>query len=161
DLDLETLELLEEQLVDWPGTLLLVSHDRAFLDNIVTSTIAFEGDGRVREYVGGYTDWLRQRSAMSAVEPPRAGKESTRVDATPVADKKRLSYNERRELEQLPSKIEALESEQQRLESAIAASEFYKEPREVIEQTLARLEALRGELTTIYTRWDELDSRSL
>jgi ATP-binding cassette subfamily F protein uup len=165
DLDLETLELLEAQLVDWPGTLLLVSHDRAFLDNIVTSTLVFEGEGRAQEYVGGYSDWLHQRAAAAAAAaqavPTRAAvrAEPVRVEAT-ASEKKRLSYNERRELEQLPTKIEALESEQQRLEAAIAAPEFYKEPREVIENTLARLELLRDELTTIYARWDELDSRA-
>ncbi len=168
DLDLETLELLEAQLVDWPGTLLLVSHDRAFLDNIVTSTLVFEGGGRVQEYVGGYTDWLQQRQAAAAAaqEPPTtaARPSAPRVEVTAAsasADKKRLSYNERRELEQLPAKIEALETEQAQLEAAIAHADFYKESREKIEHTLARLDALRGELTNIYTRWDELDSRSL
>ncbi len=168
DLDLETLELLEAQLVDWPGTLLLVSHDRAFLDNIVTSTLVFEGGGRVQEYVGGYTDWLHQRQAAAAAaqEPPTtaARPSAPRVEVTAAsasADKKRLSYNERRELEQLPAKIEALETEQAQLEAAIAHADFYKESREKIEHTLARLDALRGELTNIYTRWDELDSRSL
>ncbi len=162
DLDLETLELLEAQLVDWPGTLLLVSHDRAFLDNIVTSTLVFEGNGRVQEFVGGYTDWLHQRQASQESPTPAARPVVARVEAPAViADKKRLSYNERRELEQLPAKIESLETEQAQLEAAIAHADFYKESREKIEQTLARLDALRGELTTIYTRWDELDSRSL
>ncbi len=162
DLDLETLELLEAQLVDWPGTLLLVSHDRAFLDNIVTSTLVFEGNGRVQEFVGGYTDWLHQRQASQETLTPAARPVVARVEAPAViADKKRLSYNERRELEQLPAKIESLETEQAQLEAAIAHADFYKESREKIEQTLARLDALRGELTTIYTRWDELDSRSL
>ncbi len=160
DLDLETLELLEAQLVDWPGTLLLVSHDRAFLDNIVTSTLVFEGNGRVQEFVGGYTDWLHQRQASQESPTPAARPVVARVEAPAViADKKRLSYNERRELEQLPAKIESLETEQAQLEAAIAHADFYKESREKIEQTLARLDALRGELTTIYTRWDELDSR--
>ncbi len=164
DLDLETLELLEAQLVDWPGTLLLVSHDRAFLDNIVTSTLVFEGDGRVQEYVGGYSDWLHQRQASRESPTPTVRPAAARVEvsaASASADKKRLSYNERRELEQLPAKIESLETEQTQLEAAIAHADFYKESREKIEQTLARLDALRGELTTIYTRWDELDSRSL
>jgi ATP-binding cassette subfamily F protein uup len=171
DLDLETLELLEAQLVDWPGTLLLVSHDRAFLDNIVTSTLVLEGDGRVQEFVGGYTDWLHQRDAAggreAAAAAAAAATATTNIKPAPAPakrpetiEKKRLSYNERRELEQLPARIEALEAEQQTLEAAIASSDFYKEPRETIEQTLARLEALRGELTNIYTRWDELDSRS-
>jgi ATP-binding cassette subfamily F protein uup len=207
DLDLETLELLEAQLVDWPGTLLLVSHDRAFLDNIVTSTIAFEGEGRVEEYVGGYTDWVRQRSAAAAAATAAASASSLRMPAAAIApapaaiahvarptstsaprsvsrkpgasaagaggepdaaaaakadkDKKRLTYNERRELERLPTQIEALESEQQRLETAMASPGFYKELSATIAQTLARLEAVRGELTGLYTRWDELDSRTV
>jgi ATP-binding cassette subfamily F protein uup len=166
DLDLETLELLESQLTAWQGTLLLVSHDRTFLDNIVTSTIGFEGNGRVDEYVGGYTDWLRQRPTPLATPVPTATAASRVAAATPSAapperaEKKRLSYNEQRELERLPAKIEALETEQQSLETRIASADFYKEPAREIEQTLARLEAVRGELTAIYTRWDELDSRS-
>jgi ATP-binding cassette subfamily F protein uup len=166
DLDLETLELLESQLVDWPGTLLLVSHDRAFLDNIVTSTIAFEGDARVEEYVGGYSDWLRQRQlaapplpASAAAAAAAAPKPTPAKPPVPPAAK-RLSYNEQRELERLPAQIEALESEQQRLEAAIASPDFYKETAETIEQTLARLEALKHELSATYARWDELDSRS-
>jgi ABC transport system ATP-binding/permease protein len=180
DLDLETLELLEAQLVEWPGTLLLVSHDRAFLDNIVTSTIAFEGEARVQEYVGGYSDWLRQRPAQAperlqpraptAAPEPAAG--AARVAAgtaraaaeelnPPRPEKKRLSYNEQRELERLPAQIDALESEQERLEAAIASPDFYKEPGDAIEQALARLEAVKQELTTIYSRWDELDSRAI
>jgi ATP-binding cassette subfamily F protein uup len=164
DLDLETLELLEAQLLDWPGTLLLVSHDRTFLDNIVTSTIGFEGNARVDEYVGGYTDWLRQRPSPLATPAPN-GPATPRVPTTaaaapPTTEKKRLSYHEQRELERLPAQIEALEAEQQALESRIASPDFYREPAKEIEPTLARLESVRAELTTVYTRWDELDSRS-
>ena len=109
DLDIETLELLEEQLLEWPGTLLLVTHDRAFMDNVVTTTFAFEGDGHVREYVGGYEDWLRQRPAPSlppvasrAADPRPSGPTDTRA-ATAVTSKK-LSYKEQRELEALPTR---------------------------------------------------------
>src|SRR5205823_12168627 len=112
DLDLETLELLEEQLVEWPGTLLLVSHDRVFLDNVVTSTLVFEGGGRVQEYVGGYEDWVRQRAAAGEGESdrvtasvPDAGRRPER--ATPAMASKKLSFNERRELDQLPARIDA------------------------------------------------------
>jgi ATP-binding cassette subfamily F protein uup len=167
DLDLETLELLEAQLLEWPGTLLLVSHDRTFLDNIVTSTIGFEGDGRVDEYVGGYTDWLRQRPTPLSTPAPaiptdrqRARDPETPPSTAAKPEKKRLSYNEQRELDRLPAQIERLESEQQHLEATIASPEFYKEPAPTIEQTLARLETIKIELTTIYARWDELDSRS-
>jgi ATP-binding cassette subfamily F protein uup len=172
DLDLETLELLEEQLVEWSGTLLLVSHDRVFLDNVVTSTFAFEGDGRVREYVGGYHDWLRQARGNSPPVPaqrtqrgqrtqrPEASKSATAASATtPAAERRRLSYNEQRELDALPARIEALEAEQKALAERIASSEFYKEAPETINASLERVEALQRELLAVYTRWDELESR--
>ena len=169
DLDLETLELLEEQLVEWPGTLLLVSHDRAFLDNVVTSTFAFEGDGHVAEYVGGYTDWARQ-TAQRPQRGTKGTKESAKeraaggaTDGTPPvaghSPAKRLSYRENRELEGLPARIDALEEEQRTLERTIAGPEFYKEPAATINATLARLDALQNELIEAYARWEELDSR--
>jgi ATP-binding cassette subfamily F protein uup len=166
DLDLETLELLEEQLVEWPGTLLLVSHDRAFLDNVVTSTFVFEGDGRVQEYVGGYADWVRQRLAEKASSarskrgpaPAEALKpKTTKIEVKAPA--KKLSFKEQRELEALPAKIEALESEQRALAERIASPDFYKEPADAIKQALARVDELPRELTTTYARWDELDAR--
>ena len=132
DLDLETLELLEEQLVEWPGTLLLVSHDRAFLDNVVTSTFVFEGDGQVREYVGGYEDWVRQRLAeksASAAEAKKARAQSQESSSKPVekpkttkieARRKKLSFKEQRELDELPAAIDALETEQRALAARIA-----------------------------------------
>jgi ABC transport system ATP-binding/permease protein len=184
DLDLETLELLEAQLVEWPGTLLLVSHDRAFLDNVVTSTFVFEGDGRIEEYVGGYEDWLRQSTAIAAaaagVRDERAttaskpststsgatttgttitGTTATATEARPAVRKK-LSYNEQRELEQLPARIEALEAEQQQLAARVAGPEFYKEPAQTITDTLARLDQVQATLHETYARWDELDSRA-
>jgi ATP-binding cassette subfamily F protein uup len=161
DLDLETLELLEAQIVLWPGTLLLVSHDRAFLDNMVTSTLVFEGDGRVQEYVGGYEDWLRQRaSATIATAAPDVSRVRTKAPA--AADRsasRKLSYNERREFDDLPARIEALEAEQRGLNAKVAHPEFYKEPAATIEQTLARLPELHQALADAYARWDELDSR--
>jgi ABC transport system ATP-binding/permease protein len=164
DLDLETLELLEAQLVDWPGTLLLVSHDRAFLDNVVTSTYAFEGDGNVREYVGGYEDWLRQRiPARAAASEARrsSGKGAVRLFPTsgqPVPTRK-LSYKEQREFDDLPARIEALEGEQASLNARVAHPEFYKESVASIDGALARLDEVHGELARAYARWDELDSR--
>jgi ABC transport system ATP-binding/permease protein len=171
DLDLETLELLEAQLVEWPGTLILVSHDRVFLDNIVTSTLVLEGGGRVAEYVGGYEDWLRVKRAEEAeavrVAPVSAARAVPRDDGgrtDPGAEgtlpsRKRLAYMEQREFDGLPSRIEALEAEQRRLHEEVAAPDFYKEPPVAIRTTLARLDALQLELLEAFARWDELDSR--
>ena len=171
DLDLETLELLEAELVEWPGTLLLVSHDRAFLDNVVTSTLVFEGGGRVQEYVGGYEDWLRQRDAATS---DRAGLKTRplpiRLPGTLVGDglqavpiatitQKKLSYKEQRELDALPSRIDALEAEQRSLTARIVAPDFYKAPRAEIEAALARVDPLVQELTDAYARWHDLESR--
>jgi ATP-binding cassette subfamily F protein uup len=163
DLDIETLELLEALLMDWQGTLLLVSHDRAFIDDVVTSTLAFEGNGRVQEYVGGYEDWLRQRPvpAPFAAPPAREGRVPGgvgRVLSDPATPKK-LTYREREELEQLPSKIHALEEEQRALAARIAAPDFYKEPADAIAQALERVDAIHDELLEALARWDELESR--
>ena len=165
DLDLETLELLEAQLVDWPGTLLVVSHDRRFLDHVVTSTIAFEGDGRLVEYVGGYEDWLRQRPATDPGSAGRAAAgpapEPARPRATPAAavahTPRKATNKERSEFAALPARIEALEREQERLTAAVAAADFYKRPAAEITATMARLDALPAELLAAYARWDELD----
>jgi len=162
DLDVDTLELLEELLGEYDGTLLIVSHDRAFLDNVVTSSLVFEGDGRVGEYVGGYEDWLRQR------QPPadKPKRETAEKQVTPKvepaaaasADRRRkLSYKETRELEMLPSRIEALEREQQQLESSMGLAGFYQQEKDVITHTMARAEAVRAELETAYSRWEELE----
>jgi ATP-binding cassette subfamily F protein uup len=166
DLDLETLELLEEQLVEWPGTLLLVSHDRAFLDNVVTSTFVFEGDGRVQEYVGGYEDWVRQRLAekSAATRKGRAPETANMAPEKPKTTKivvkpRKLSFKEQRELDGLPAAIDALETEQRALAARIAAPEFYKEGAEAIKQAMARTEALPLALAKVYARWAELDAR--
>ena len=163
DLDLETLELLEQQLVSWPGTLLLVSHDRAFLDNVVTSTFVFEGEGRVQEYVGGYEDWLRQTTAL---RQPRAQRKERRpqtdVVPQPFAETapKRLSYMEQRELDALPGKIEELEAERSALSDAISHPAFYKEPAAAIAKALERQQQIERDLHELYSRWDALDSRT-
>jgi ABC transport system ATP-binding/permease protein len=162
DLDIETLELLESHLIEWPGTLLLVSHDRAFIDHVVTSTLVFEGGGRVQEYVGGYEDWLRQRAEpQMAVQPPpdRPARAPAAAPPAAVASRKKPSYREQQEFKQLPAKIEALEHEQERLNASVAAPDFYRQPAQAIADTLARLQALQHELQTAYTRWDELDAR--
>jgi len=159
DLDIETLELLEERLATWPGTLLLVSHDRAFIDHVVTSTLVFEGDGHVQEYIGGYEDWLRQRRSVvsgSSRTPVVSGFSRTRSVTSP----RKPSYKEQLELEQLPARIEALEVEQRQLQAAVSDADFYKKPAGEIHETLGRLEELETLLLDAYTRWDALDSRT-
>ena len=163
DLDIETLELLEALLTDWPGTLLLVSHDRAFIDHVVTSTLVFEGEGYVQEYVGGYTDWRRQRHHAEHAQPQGPAPSRPVAAATHAvrpASNRKPSYREQREFEELPARIEAIEREQEQLTAAVAAPGFYKETAETIHRTLARLAALEQELLDAYARWDELDSRS-
>jgi ATP-binding cassette subfamily F protein uup len=164
DLDVETLELLEAELAEWSGTLLLVSHDRAFLDNVVTSTLVFEADGRVQEYVGGYEDWVRQRAASAASGPtpdvrrPSPSPRSASATTSTAAAKK-LSYNEQRELDALPTQIDALEAEQRELNARIAGPEFYKEGADAIAAALSRLDAVTSELDRAYARWNDLESR--
>jgi ATP-binding cassette subfamily F protein uup len=160
DLDIETLELLEALLIDWPGTLLLVSHDRAFIDHVVTSTLVLEGAGCVQEYVGGYTDWQRQRRHAEHAQPQPSGPLAAATHAVRPALNRKLSYREQRELEELPGRIGAMEREQEQLTAAVAGPGFYKETAETIHRTLARVAALEQELLDAYARWDELDSRS-
>ena len=160
DLDIETLELLEGLLQDYTGTLFLVSHDRAFLDNVVTQTIAFEGDGGWKEYAGGYTDWQRARRA-GAPETQKAGVEegAPRVGARSPRRKAKLSFNEARELDELPGKMEALEREQSGLASRLADPALYQD-RAVDPKALnARHEAIEGELARLLARWEELESK--
>ena len=171
DLDVETLELLEEVLLTFPGTVLMVSHDRAFLDNVVTSTLVFEGDGRARGYVGGYQDWLRQGGSprLLGVGESKAGKPElasavveTPVAAEPVvapasASKKKLSYKLQRELEAIPGQIDSLEQQVATLEAQIGAPQFYQQPAEQSAATLARLQAVQHELEQLVERWAELE----
>ena len=161
DLDIETLELLEELIADFDGTVLLVSHDRVFLDRIVTSTLAFEGQGRVVEYVGGWQDYLRQRPSTSNVLPPTPKTPASRTPhpASPSPAAKKLSYKENRELESLPSHIEALEAEQERLKKESESADFYKAGADHIKSVLARLEAIGPELEQAIARWMELEER--
>ncbi len=159
DLDVETLELLEELLSDYPGTLLLVSHDRDFLDNVVTSTLVMEGKGRVGEYVGGYSDWLRQRPQV-AVPAPQAAKTPPPAAApavTPAPAKRKLSYKDARELEQLPARIEALESRLAELTDAMNDPAFYQRGSDAIAAHNAELATTQAELDAAYARWAELD----
>jgi ATP-binding cassette subfamily F protein uup len=159
DLDAETLELLEDLLVEFQGTLLLVSHDREFLDNVVTSTLVFEGDGRVGDYVGGYADWLRQRPAPVPVERSR---ERERVDSpatkpTKPTKPRKLSHKEQRELDGLPARIEALETEQVALTTKLADPAFYKKEPGAFSAAKTRLDALEVDLAAALARWEELE----
>ncbi len=156
DLDLETLELLEQLLLDFDGTLLLVSHDRAFLDNVVTSTLVFEGDGRIGEYVGGYEDWLRQRPRPQATD--KQVENDCQLKSRPKRAKTKLSYKEQRELESLPEEIEQLEARQTELNEQIAQPDFYRCERGEVDQTLEELKALEKSLEEKYARWDELEA---
>ena len=162
DLDIETLELLEAYLVDWPGTLLLVSHDRAFIDHVVTSTLVFEGDGQS----AGVRGRLRRLAAAAgSAEANRAIDNLTAIrvgptSAGPPATKKKLSFKEKREMEELPRRIERMEAEQEELHARIASPEFYKEPPDAIARALARIDELKDSLHDAYARWDDLDSRS-
>jgi ATP-binding cassette subfamily F protein uup len=159
DLDAETLELLEELVANYAGTLLLVSHDRAFLDNVVTSTLVFEGSAQVNEYVGGYSDWLRQRkvSAQLVARAPAAA-----PAAAPAQSKaRRLSYKEQRELAAMPEKIQRLEAEQLQLQAAIADPNLFKDDPAQGTVALQRLQSLAAELENAYSRWDALELKAL
>jgi ATP-binding cassette subfamily F protein uup len=158
DLDIESLELLEQKLQDYPGTLLLVSHDRRFLDNVVTQTIAAEGDGSWGEYVGGYSDWLRQRRKPAT---PPAAKPSPRTAApTPAAAPRartKLSFKEQRELDGLPREIEALEQEQSELTALMSTPEYHRQGPDKMRADGKRLEEIEALLQTKYTRWEALE----
>ena len=163
DLDVETLELLEELLADYAGTLLLVSHDRDFLDHVVTSTLVMEGQGRVGEYVGGYSDWLRQRREPAATPPPsKPGAAATNPEkATPSAPpRRRLGFKETRELEQLPGRIETLEARLAALGAAMHEPAFYQQDAATIVARNAELATAQAELDAAYARWSELESAS-
>ena len=181
DLDIETLELLEELIANFDGTILLVSHDRVFLDRIVTSTLAFEGNGVVTEYVGGYEDYLRQsgsgirdpggrlrpergdgvnrRAAAAPSESERGWGPASSEKSRPDVGKRKLSYRENQELESLPGRIGALEQEQAALQAEAAAPDFYKESADHIRAVLARIEGIAPELESALARWMELEER--
>jgi ATP-binding cassette subfamily F protein uup len=167
DLDMETLELLEDLLANFEGTLILVSHDRTFLDNVVSSLLVFEGDYHVKEYVGGYTDWLRQRPKDWSFTAIGKGKTQSRqksktektTKAKPAENKPRkLSYKEQRELEAMPAKIESLEAEQLELQENTSQADFYQQDQQTIASTMERLKAVNEELEQAYIRWEQLDS---
>ena len=157
DLDLETLEILEEKLVEYQGTLLLVSHDRAFLDNVVTSVMVFEGDGVVNEYIGGYADWFALSQQAKRVEALRIAEEAGKKEKPKSSPTKKLSFKEIRELEQLPALIEQLENRQAELNSKINSPEFYKQSADAVAAVLAELKTTDEALLQAYGRWEALD----
>lgn len=163
DLDVETLELLEELLIDYKGTLLLVSHDRDFLDNVVTSTLVLEGEGRLGDYVGGYSDWLRQRPAsMASPRGQAAPAAATPAAASPTAvaapaAKRKLSYKDARELEQLPARIEALETEIAQRTAAMNEPAYYQQDAAGLQSANEALARLQADLEQAYQRWAELE----
>ena len=168
DLDAETLELLEDLLVEFGGTVLLVSHDRAFLNEVCTSLLVFEGDGRVSDYIGGYDDWQKERlrRANAGGVPSLRGSEKRgegaspaagKADATPAKKARKLSNKERAELDALPKKIEALEAEQSVLTTKLADPHFFKKPATEVTQATVRLHEIEAELARAYARWTELE----
>ncbi|MEX1075751.1 MAG: ATP-binding cassette domain-containing protein [Pirellulales bacterium] len=163
DLDAETLEMLEERLVEFAGTVLVVSHDRAFLDNVVTSTLVFEPTAgappfTVKEYVGGYADWLRQRRPLpAATGVPKASAGTPEPQTQPTFSRSKLSFKERRELDALPSLIESFEAEIATAHAVMTAADYYRQPGDVLARDQARLRDLEARLATAFTRWNTLE----
>jgi ABC transport system ATP-binding/permease protein len=159
DLDIETLELLEELLSQYPGTLLIVSHDRAFLDNVVTSTLIFEGEGKIEEYIGGYQDWINQRKTqqLNQVAPAKSENKKPVVEKVPA---KKLSYNEQKELSELPKKIEVLEARQAELQTLISDPAFYQQDPEKVTETISKMQDIAVDLVSAYQRWEALEEKA-
>jgi ATP-binding cassette subfamily F protein uup len=159
DLDIETLDLLEELLLEFSGTLMVVSHDRAFLDNVVTSTLVFEGGGRIGEYAGGYSDWVRQRSepARAAAPVAAAKRVASTMPTSGVARKRRLTYKEKSELDSLPHEIDKRERNREQLYASLSDPVFLRDGTAVIEAK-ARLDAIDAELAELLRRWEELET---
>ena len=164
DLDAETLELLEDRIMEYPGTVIIVSHDRAFLNNVVSGTLAFEGNAQVNDYVGGYDDWVRQRQQPEEEAKPKAPKPKPKK--TPDARPEKLSYKEQREFEaleveitELPGKIEELEGSIEEMQNLMADPEFYKKSGEEMAAAQAKLESLEAEHETTFMRWEEVEEK--
>ncbi|TNF69004.1 MAG: ATP-binding cassette domain-containing protein [Gammaproteobacteria bacterium] len=159
DLDIETLEILESMLVDYPGTLLLVSHDRKFINHIVTSTIVFEGNGQLQEYVGGYDDWLRQRQAIETIDQkqpePKVDKTQKKIEKKSTS---KLSYKQKRQLESLPIEIETTETEIKAISESLADASFYQNDAQTIKQAQLKLAELEAKLESLYDLWAELEA---
>ena len=161
DLDIETLELLEELLAQYDGTLFLVSHDRTFLDNVVTQVIAFEGDGKLMEYVGGYEDWVRVKKFAGSQKAPAAApaKPAVKVQEEKPKTSSKLSFKEQRELEEVPKRIEALEREQEDITAALGSGTLFRDNPAHAKQLQQRAADVEDELLKLMTRWEELESR--
>jgi ATP-binding cassette subfamily F protein uup len=160
DLDIDSLELLEQTLQTYGGTLLLVSHDRAFLDNVVTQTLVAEGEGRWQEYVGGYSDWLAYKQSRAAISTVR-GKSEAKSSPTPAAAKPvKLSYKENRELELLPMQIDALEQQQQQLVERMSAPDYHRQGPEQMKADNLQASAIERDLADKFERWAALDAKS-
>lgn len=157
DLDIETLELLEDYLMNYNGTVLLVSHDRSFINNVVTSTLVFEGYGIVKEYIGGYDDWLRQRSVEARLPKAEVGKKVVPQFQSPRRPKAKLGFQQKEELASLPFTIQTLEAEQKELYQMMGDPELYKKDKSVILSKQARLEVVKSLLDEAYIRWEELE----
>jgi ATP-binding cassette subfamily F protein uup len=158
DLDAETLELLEELIFEYQGTLLLVSHDRTFLNNVVTSTIAFEGGGQVAEYVGGYDDWLIQRPKPATAGQPEKNARQKPQPKPKARLSQKLGYMQNREMQDLPQRIEALESAQKELVAVLSDPLFYKKEKNEITEAKSELDRIEREIETAYRRWEELET---
>ena len=160
DLDIETLEVLEARLCEYNGTLIVVSHDREFLDNVVTSTIVFEEDGRLQQYAGGYSDWARRGYSLAVTDDPREEEKRKReaVERRRNRKPKKLSYNDQRELENLPAEIERIEADIAVLQAAVAAPDFYTQDTELVRQTLQKLSNTERRLEQRIERWGELET---
>jgi len=158
DLDIETLDLLEELLMEYAGTVLLVSHDRAFINNVVTSTLVLEGNGSVTEYVGGYDDWLRQSGQRTDAPAAPARTEEKKEPSRPSSVKQRkLTFKEQKELDELPKRLAELEDEQRKLQTDLADPAFYRDSGNKVASTTARLENIERELAKAFKRWEELE----
>lgn len=165
DLDVDTLELLEELLLNYAGTILIVSHDRAFINNLVTSCFVFEGNGKINEYVGSYDDWLRQRPSISAQKSVKKKSQSVQAQKNTQQDKvatdpaaKKLSFNEQQELKNLPIEIESLESRLVEIETSMGKPEFYKQEHRKVSEVTDELKELQATLAQKYQRWEKLES---
>ena len=160
DLDIETLEVLEQRLCDYNGTLIVVSHDRQFLDNVVTSTIVFEEDGEIQEYIGGYSDWLRQGHALAVTDDPLVAEKKKReaVERRKRGNSQKLSYKDQRELDRLPAEIHEIEDAIARMQSIISAPDFYAQDQTAVQEKLAELAAAEAHLEQRIERWGELET---
>lgn len=163
DLDIETLEVLEQKLVDYQGTLIVVSHDREFLDNVVTSILVFEADRTIRQYVGGYSDWERREHQLAETQNPNKSLTGSGGKASPGTTGKRtkLSYKDKRELDSLPVRIEALEKQCRSLQAEIAMPDFYRQPHDITRAVLDQLESASRQLETTIERWAELEEQQV